>query len=169
MLARKSLACISESRRITLDEAAQLSLIRALKAAGKPGEGPWRGDPRVAPSYAPHHLNCTTGSTISRSASRCQSGSLRRTAERLVLGAGHPEGLEERGELTSHSHDGAFVGVLASAFGGAESPPSEVTVGPGGAEAILGGADEQAMADGLAGFGDVKLGRFGSRATLPGP
>jgi hypothetical protein len=36
--------------------------------------------------------------------------------KRFVLRTGHPEGVEESGQLTSHGHDGAFLGVLASKF-----------------------------------------------------
>ncbi len=62
--------------------------------------------------------------------------------KRLVLGAGDPKGIEQSGELTSHGHDGAFPRVLASPFGEAEPPASEIAVGPEGPEDILGGADE---------------------------
>jgi len=89
-------------------------------------------------------------------------------AKRLVLGAGHPEGVEERGELTGHGHHGAFLSVLASAFGEAESPTSEIAIGPEGSEDILGAAHEQATEHGVTAFGDAELGRSRPGVVLAG-
>ena len=77
------------------------------------------------------------------SSSNCQKGWHSFIALRMVEGiinlAVFPEMVKQHGQLSGHRNDSALFGVLATALGEPQSPPTQVAVRSERPEDVLGG------------------------------
>jgi hypothetical protein len=75
--------------------------------------------------------------------------------------------MEERRQLARDCDYRPFLRIAAAAFGEAQAPAAEITVGAKRPEDVLGPADEQAAEHGVAAFGDAQLGLPCAGVVLP--
>lgn len=92
---------------------------------------------------------------------------LRGVTQRLVHVAGHPQGMQEDGQLAGHGDHGPFLRVLPSPCSQAQAPSPQITVRSERPQNVVRAIHQEAAQQGVAALGDAELGCSGAGVVLP--